>query len=45
LINDKNIELASTNQNGDPLELPSENVKVVIETDQLILGALHDGTV
>jgi cytochrome b6-f complex iron-sulfur subunit len=45
VIDDKNIELASTNQNGDPLELPSEDVNVVIETDQRILGALHDGTV
>jgi cytochrome b6-f complex iron-sulfur subunit len=44
LLDDNNIELASTNQDGDPLALPSENVNVVIQTDQRILGALHDGS-
>ncbi|MBK5109019.1 MAG: Rieske (2Fe-2S) protein [Anaerolineales bacterium] len=39
LINGENEELASTNQNGDPLLVPTKDVLVVVETDQRILGA------
>jgi cytochrome b6-f complex iron-sulfur subunit len=43
LIDGVNEELASTNQNGDPLPLPNEDANVVVETDQRILGASHGG--
>ncbi|NIU57437.1 MAG: Rieske 2Fe-2S domain-containing protein, partial [Phycisphaerae bacterium] len=44
LVDGKNQELASTNQNGDPLAVPSVGVNVVVETNKLILGAPRGGS-
>jgi cytochrome b6-f complex iron-sulfur subunit len=35
----QNGEVTSTNQNGEPLPMPDEDVNMVVETDQRILGA------
>jgi cytochrome b6-f complex iron-sulfur subunit len=44
LLDEDNIELASTNLNGESLAIPNEDVNVVVETDQRMLGAQHNDT-
>jgi len=38
LLDDQGVEVAATDQEGNPLLLPSEDVHIVVETGQLIRG-------
>jgi hypothetical protein len=38
LLDAQGNEVASTDQNGNPLPLPGEELQVVVETSQLIRG-------
>jgi len=38
LLDDQGGEVASTDKNGNPLPLPSEDLQVIVETSQLIRG-------
>jgi hypothetical protein len=38
LVDDQGMEVAATDQEGNPLLLPSEDLQMVVETGQLISG-------